>query len=88
MASIPPLSNGPSANVPSISNDTTTMSSFQHNLIEEMVEITKSVWNDCPETLARQVCASRLAYQILLGGEDPDTLRSWFEEWQIDEIFG
>ncbi len=66
-----------------------SISSFQHELVEAMVDVTKAMWNDCPETLARKVCAAKLSLQIdLIGTDDPDTLRAWFENWRMDLLFG
>jgi hypothetical protein len=53
-----------------------------------MVEVTKVMWNDCPENLARKVCAAKLSMQIeSIGTDDPATLQAWFEEWRIELLF-
>jgi hypothetical protein len=96
MSSTRPLSNGPSAKVPSISKeivegtiqDLQLLPGFQQDLVEGMVEVTKVMWNDCPENLARKVCAAKLSMQIeSIGTDDPATLQAWFEEWRIELLF-
>ena len=63
-------------------------SSFQHNLVEEMVEVTLVMWNNCPETLARKICTAKLSLRIDKMGEDPTALQDWFEEWRMELLFG
>ncbi len=51
--------------------------------------MTKAMWNNCPGTLARKVCAAKLWVQInSMGTEDPATLQAWFEEWRMEVLFG
>lgn len=45
------------------------------------------MWNNCPETLARKVCAAKLSLRIDEMGEDPTALREWFEEWRMFLLF-
>jgi hypothetical protein len=57
-------------------------------MVEAMVDVTKAMWNNCPETLARKVCAAKLSLQIeSIGTDDPDTLWAWFEEWRLELLF-
>jgi hypothetical protein len=52
-----------------------------------MVDVTKAMWNNCPESLARKVCAAKLEIQVTEIGNDPDTLQAWFEEWRLELLF-
>jgi hypothetical protein len=61
-------------------------SSFQLDLVEAMVEVTKAMW-DCSENLARKVCRAKLGLRVSEIGNDPDTLQAWFEEWRMEILF-